>query len=81
MTICEVFSGPGPLEEADANEALIAAAPELYEAASEVFSLFDCGLISIGIKLGVDSHNTAAVLEMVRILGRVLTTIDGRARA
>lgn len=39
VTICEVFSGSGTLEEADANEALIAAAPALYEAAEAAASV------------------------------------------
>ena len=49
VTICEVFSGAGPLEEADANEALIAAAPALYLAAAEVFGWIDSGFLTVGV--------------------------------
>lgn len=49
VTICEVFSGAGPLEEADANEALIAAAPALYLAAAEVAGWIDAGFLTVGV--------------------------------
>jgi hypothetical protein len=49
VAICEVFSGAGPLEEADANEALIAAAPALYLAAAEVAGWIDAGFLTVGV--------------------------------
>lgn len=49
VTICEVFSGAGTLEEADANEALIAAAPALYLAAAEVAGWIDSGFLTVGV--------------------------------
>ena len=47
FTICELYSW-GDCTEADANEALIEAAPELYAAASEVFALLDAGVLTVG---------------------------------
>ncbi|WP_298622276.1 hypothetical protein [uncultured Zoogloea sp.] len=49
VAICEVFYGAGPLEEADANEALIAAAPALYLAAAEVAGWIDAGFLTVGV--------------------------------
>lgn len=45
-TICEVYSHMG-IAEADANQKLIAAAPELLEAATEMADLLD-NLLRIG---------------------------------
>lgn len=45
-TICEVYSHMG-IEEADANQKLIAAAPELLEAAQEMADLLD-NILRIG---------------------------------
>jgi hypothetical protein len=43
VTICEVFSGGAGIEQADANEALIAAAPELFTALRDiVLETMDC---------------------------------------
>jgi len=39
--ICEVWSGPTGIEQADANETLIAAAPELLAALRAVISVAD----------------------------------------
>ena len=36
VTVCEVFSGGVGIDQANANEALIESAPELYAAAAEV---------------------------------------------
>lgn len=49
VTLCEVFYGGVGLDQADANEALIADAPALFMAAAEVFALIDSGFLTVGV--------------------------------
>ncbi len=44
LPICEVWSGGVGIEQADANEALIAAAPELFEALFAYVQYTDAGI-------------------------------------
>ena len=43
MTICEVWSGGVGIEQADANERLIAASPDLFEAARAAEAILSRG--------------------------------------
>lgn len=48
-TVCEVFSGSvDTLEEADANQSLIAAAPELLESLTNLVGLARAGAAQLG---------------------------------
>lgn len=69
FTICELYSW-GDCTEADANEALIEAAPELYAAASEVFALLDAGVLTVGTLAADDPARVAAC-------GRAIDALQG----
>lgn len=69
VTICELYSW-GDCTEADANEALIEAAPELYPAASEVFALLDAGVLTVGPLAATDPARVA-------VCGRALNALQG----
>ena len=68
-TICELYSW-GDCTEADGNEALIEAAPELYAAASEVFALLDAGVLTVGPLAATDPARVA-------VCGRALNALQG----
>ena len=69
VTICELYSW-GDCTEADANEALIEAAPELFAAASEVFALLDAGVLTVGPLAATDPARVA-------VCGRALNALQG----
>ena len=69
VTICELYSW-GDCTEADGNEALISAAPELFAAASEVFALLDAGVLTVGSLAADDPARVAAC-------GRAFDTLQG----
>ena len=69
VTICELYSW-GDCTEADANEALIEAAPELYAAAAEVFGLIEAGFLTVGILASDDPARIAAC-------GRAVDALQG----
>lgn len=71
VTICELYSW-GDCTEADANEALIAAAPELYTAATEFFGLIDAGFLTVGPLAADDPARVAACGRAVDALEAVL---------
>jgi len=69
VTICELYSW-GDCTEADGNEALISAAPELFAAASEVFALLDAGFLTVGTLAADDPARVAAC-------GRAIDALQG----
>lgn len=71
FTICELYSW-GDCTEADGNEALIEAAPELYAAASEVFALLDAGFLTVGALAATDPARVAACGPAIDALQRAL---------
>ena len=71
VTICELYSW-GDCTEADANEALIEAAPALYTAATEVFGLIDAGVLTVGPLAADDPARVAACGRAVDALEAVL---------
>lgn len=72
VTICEVFSGGVGLDQADANEALIEAAPALYAAAAGVFGFIDAGFLTVGPLAADDPARVAACGRAVDALEAVL---------
>ncbi|MBT9496648.1 MAG: hypothetical protein IV103_05070 [Zoogloea sp.] len=78
VTICEVWSGGVGIDQADANEALIAAAPELFDAASEVCGLIDCGFLTMD---GVSGDAKTACKRVVTALFAALAKAAGRAES
>jgi len=78
VTICELYSW-GDCTEADGNEALIEAAPELYAAASEVFALLDAGFLTVGTLAADDPARVAACGRAINTLSSVLAKASGRS--
>lgn len=72
VTICEVFSW-GDCTEADGNEALIAAAPELHAAAAAVFDFIDAGFLTVGILAEDNLERVAACGRAIDDLAAALT--------
>ena len=72
VTICEVFSGGVGLDQADANEALIEAAPALYAAAADVFGFIDAGVLTVGPLAADDPARVASCGRAVDALEAVL---------
>ena len=68
-TLCELYSW-GDCTEADANEALIAAAPELHAAAAEVLALLDAGVLTVGALAADNPARLAAC-------GRAIDALQG----
>ncbi len=81
VTVCEVFSGGVGIEQADGNEALIAAAPELHAAAAEVFGLIDAGFLTVGILAADDPARIATCGRAIDALEAVLTKTKTSGRA
>lgn len=77
VTICELYSW-GDCAEADGNEALIAAAPELHTAAAEVFALIDGGFLTVGILADDDPARVAACGRAIDALAAALGKVAGR---
>ena len=78
VTVCEVFSGGAGLQQADANEALIESAPELYAAAAEVFGWIDAGFLTAGVLAEGSPARVAACGRAVDALAAVLAKASGR---
>lgn len=72
VTICELFSGGVGLDQADGNEALISAAPELHQAAAEVFSFIDAGFLTVGVMADDDPERVAACGRAIDALAAAL---------
>ncbi len=79
VTVCEVFSGGVGIDQADANEALLEAAPELYAAASEVFALLDAGFLTVGALAATDPARVATCGRAINTLSSVLAKASGRS--
>ncbi|MBL8433503.1 MAG: hypothetical protein JNL99_01070 [Zoogloea sp.] len=77
-TICELYSW-GDCTEADGNEALIAAAPELHAAAAEVFAWIDCGFLTVGVLADDSPARAAACGRAIDALAAALGKASGRA--
>ena len=73
VTVCEVFSGGVGIDQANHNEALIEAAPELYAAAAAVFGLIDAGLLACN-----DPRRVAQCGRAIAALDAVLSKVSGR---
>lgn len=71
VTICELFSW-GDCSEADANEALIAAAPALYLAAAEVLDWIEAGCLAETLDPTMQPARLAACRRAVQVLDTVL---------
>ena len=78
VTVCEVFSGGVGIHKADANEALIESAPELYAAAAEVFGWIDAGLLTAGVLADGSSARVVACGRAVDALAAILAKASGR---
>ena len=78
VTICELYSW-GDCTEADGNEALISAAPELFAAASEVFALLDAGFLTVGALAATDPARVATCGRAINTLSSVLAKASGRS--
>lgn len=72
VTLCEVFSGAVGIAEADANEALIAAAPALYLAAAEVLDWIEAGCLAETLDPTTQPARLAACRRAVQVLDTVL---------
>lgn len=58
VTICEVLSGSSGIDQADANEALIIAAPELFTAGAMIYNLIGSGFLTAGtLSTDKDAHD------------------------
>ncbi len=79
VTICELYSW-GDCTEADGNEALIAAAPELFAAASEVFVLLDAGFLTVGTLAADDPARVAACGRAIDALQSAITKATAAGR-
>ena len=80
VTVCEVFSGGVGIDQADANEALIEATPELYAAAAEVFGLIGAGVLTVGTLAADDPARVAACGRAVDTLEAVLAKAAAAGR-
>lgn len=80
VTVCEVFSGGVGIDQADANEALIEAAPELYAAASEVFALLDAGFLTVGTLAADDPARVAACGRAINAMQSALAKATAAGR-
>ena len=78
VTICEVFSGGVGIDQANANEALIESAPELYAAAAEVFGWINGGFLTVGVLTEGNPARVAACGRAIDALAAVLTKASGR---
>ena len=78
VTVCEVFSGGVGLDQADANEALIEAAPELHAAAAEVFAWIDCGFLTVGVQADDSPARVAACGRAIDALAAALAKVAGK---
>lgn len=81
VTICEVFSGGAGIDQADANEALIAAAPELFTAATEIYDLIDSGFLVVRIPAADNDTHAATCGRAIDALATALAKASGRAGA
>ena len=81
VTICEVFSGGAGIEQADANEALIAAVPELFTAATEIYDLIDSGFLTVCVLADTNEDRISACSRAIDVLATVLAKASGRAAA
>ncbi len=79
VTICELYAW-GDCSEADANEALIETAPELFAAAAGVFALIDSGLLTAGILAGEDPTHVATCGRAIDALSAALAKSSRGAR-
>jgi len=79
VTLCEVFSGGVGLDQADANEALIADAPALFMAAAEVLALIDSGFLTVGVLADDHPARVAACGRAIDGLQAVLARIREEA--
>ncbi len=70
-TICELYSW-GDCTEADGNEALIAAAPELHAAAAEIFAWIDSGFLTVGVQADDSPARVAACGRAIDALAAAL---------
>ena len=77
VTVCEVFSGGVGLDQADANETLIEAAPELYAAAAAVFAWIDCGFLAVGVLSDDCPARVAACGRAIDTLAEALGKASG----
>ena len=77
VTICEVFSGGVGIDQANANEALIESAPELYAAAAEVFGWIDAGFLTAGVLTEGNPALVAACGVAINPLAPALTKASG----
>lgn len=78
VTVCEVFSGGVGIDQANANEALIESAPELYAAAAEVFGWIDAGFLPPGVLTEGNPVRVAACGRAIDALAAVLAKASGR---
>jgi hypothetical protein len=78
VTVCEVFSGGVGIDQANANEALIESAPELYAAAAEVFGWIDAGFLTAGVLAEGSPVRVAACGRAIDALAAALTKASGR---
>ena len=75
-TICELYSW-GDCSEADSNEALIAAAPELHAAAAEIFAWIDSGFLTVGVLADDNPARVAACGRAIDTLAAALGKASG----
>ncbi len=81
VTVCEVFSGGVGLDQADSNEALIAVAPELYDAAVKIFGHIDSGFLTVGVLADDSPARVAACGLAIDALAAVLAKVSRRTDA
>jgi len=74
-TICELYSW-GDCSEADGNETLIEAAPELHAAAAEVFGFIDAGFLTVGILAEDNLDRVAACGRAIDALAAALAKVS-----
>ena len=79
VTVCEVFSGGVGVDQADANETLIEAAPELHAAAAEIFAWIDSGFLTVGVLADDNPARVAACGRAIDTLAAALGKASGRA--
>ena len=78
VIVCDVFSGGVGIDQADGSEALIAAVPERYTAAAEVFTLIDGGFLTMGILADDEPARVAACGRAIDALAAALGKVAGR---